>query len=116
MPITVTTLADGRQELKGSTYDRRDEIRALGGRWNPTTKTWTVPAGKDVTAILAPLPPPVAYVPPVVAVATPRRSRGGRCCDAATMFFASSDPYAHYGPASYRCVEHGVSHSTYSGT
>ncbi len=110
MPITVTTLADGRQELKGSTYDRRDEIRALGGRWNPATKTWTVPADKDVTAILVPLPPPVAYVPP------PRRSRGGRCCDAAELFFASSDPYAHYGPASYRCVHHGVSHSTYSGT
>ncbi len=111
MPITVTTLADGRQELTGSTYDRRDEIRALGGRWNPATKTWTVPAGKDVTPLLAPLPAPA-----VVAVAPPRRSRGGRCCDAATMFFASSDPYAHYGPASYRCVHHGVSHSTYSGT
>jgi hypothetical protein len=115
MPITVTTLADGRQELTGSTYDRRDEIRALGGRWDPAAKTWTVPAGKDVSAILVPLPKPVvvaaAYVPP-------RRNRrhGDRCCDAATMFFASSDPYAHYGPASYRCVHHGVSHSTYSGT
>jgi len=28
----------------GNTYPVRDQIRALGGRWNPTTKLWSVPA------------------------------------------------------------------------
>ena len=28
----------------GNTYPARDEIKALGGQWDASTKTWTVPA------------------------------------------------------------------------
>lgn len=55
----------------------------------------------------------------LVAAATvahaPRR-RDGRCCDHATAFWPSTDPYAHYGPAHYRCPHHGETRGTYSGT
>lgn len=30
-------------------YDRRDEAKALGARWDGTKKAWYVPAGKDVS-------------------------------------------------------------------
>lgn len=29
-------------------YDRRDEVKALGARWDGTKKAWYVPAGKDI--------------------------------------------------------------------
>lgn len=42
----------------------------------------------------------------------PRR-RDGRCCDHATAFWPADD---HYGPACYRCLLHGETRGTYSGT
>lgn len=32
--------------ITGNTYPVKDEIKALGGRWNPTEKAWMVPAAK----------------------------------------------------------------------
>ncbi|HCE10665.1 MAG TPA: hypothetical protein DEQ40_19055 [Oxalobacteraceae bacterium] len=32
--------------ITGNTYPVKDQIRALGGRWNPDTKAWMVPAAK----------------------------------------------------------------------
>jgi hypothetical protein len=111
MPLNIKVLEDGRIELSGSTFHIRDQIRARGGRWQPAERVWILPAGTSTDFAPPPPPPPPAVVAPV------RRSRGGgRCCAAAEVFFASSDPYSHYGPASYRCSVHGVSHSTYSGT
>lgn len=110
MPLNIKVLEDGRIELSGSTFHIRDQIRARGGRWKPAERVWILPAGTSTD--FAPPPPSSGARPAPV-----RRSRGGGpCCAAAEMFFASSDPYAHYGPASYRCPHHGVSHSTYSGT
>ncbi|HMJ13399.1 MAG TPA: hypothetical protein VK524_18400 [Polyangiaceae bacterium] len=33
-------------EISGNTYPVKDQIRALGGRWNPAKKVWSVPADK----------------------------------------------------------------------
>lgn len=30
--------------ISGNTYPVRDQLKALGGRWNPDQKAWTVPA------------------------------------------------------------------------
>ena len=106
--VTTTLLSDGRIQLGGGTYPLREQIRALGGRWNPAERVWTLPAGTD-TAFVDPKPVVSVVLPP------PRR-RDGRCCDAAVIFWPSDDPYAHYGPASYRCADHGVCRSNYSGT
>jgi hypothetical protein len=106
--------ADGRIMVYGGTYDYREAIRTHGGKWNAAEKAWYLPAGTD-TSFLPPLPVVVVAPKPVVAVYAPRR-RDGRCCDKATAFFPSDDPYAHYGPLHYRCESHGVSRSNYSGT
>jgi hypothetical protein len=122
--IKITTLADGRLELSGGTYDRRTEIRALGGRWNPATKTWTLPAGTDVTSLEKPLPPPpppppstaaaaAAAVPPRIRRTGAWRGYSGPCCAAATSFSDADNPY---GPIHYRCVHHGVTRNSYTGT
>jgi hypothetical protein len=31
------------------TYDDKDQVKALGAHWRPETKTWFVPAGRDLT-------------------------------------------------------------------
>ena len=42
--ITVTVL------ITGNTYPVKDQLRALGGRWDPGTKGWRVPAAKAAEA------------------------------------------------------------------
>lgn len=37
----MTTVA-----ITGNTYPVKDQIKALGGRWNPDQKAWMVPADK----------------------------------------------------------------------
>jgi hypothetical protein len=32
--------------ITGNTYPVRDQLRALGGRWDPARKAWLVPAGR----------------------------------------------------------------------
>lgn len=32
--------------ITGNTYDVREQLKALGGRWNPTAKGWDVPDDK----------------------------------------------------------------------
>jgi hypothetical protein len=35
-----------REAIVGDTYPVKDQLRALGGRWNPDRKAWMVPADK----------------------------------------------------------------------
>ncbi len=37
--------------VTGETYDRKDLIKSLGGKWNATYKGWTIPASKKDDAI-----------------------------------------------------------------
>ncbi len=32
--------------ITGNTYPVKDQLKALGGRWNPTAKGWDVPSAK----------------------------------------------------------------------
>lgn len=36
--------------ITGNTYPVKDQIKALGGRWDPTRKCWNVPDDKAVEA------------------------------------------------------------------
>ena len=38
-------------EITGNTYPVKDAIRALGGRWNPARKIWSVPDDKAAEAM-----------------------------------------------------------------
>ena len=120
--VTVTPLPDGRIQLSGGTFGIKDQIRAHGGRWNPAERVWTLPAGTDTAFATEAVPVETAAeiyarVSAAVAIYRPAR-RDGRCCSSATAFWPSSatDPYAHYGPAHYRCPHHGETRSSYTGT
>lgn len=41
----TTTEFKGGYELSGNTYSCRDEIKALGGKWDAERKVWLVPRG-----------------------------------------------------------------------
>lgn len=56
--------------ISGNTYPVKDQIKALGGRWNPTSKAWMVPADKaDAARKLVAGATKTTY--------TPARSTGG---------------------------------------
>lgn len=131
--VTVETLEDGRIQLSGGTYPLKDQIRAKRGLWNPAERVWTLPAGTDTAFITEAVPviapsgarskPPaltreeaLAIHSRVAAALAPLPRRDGRCCDSAVAFWPADDPYAHYGPARYRCGHHGETRSSYSGT
>jgi hypothetical protein len=42
--------AEGRAIIKGNTYEVKDELKAMGGRWNPDARCWTVPASRAAEA------------------------------------------------------------------
>ena len=57
--------------ITGNTYPVREQLRALGGRWDPVAKGWHVAADKEAGArtLLASTP-----------VSTPRRKSAWRPC------------------------------------
>jgi hypothetical protein len=52
-PLTITT-TEGGLVVSGKTFDYKERIKAIGGKWNPETKTWFVPFG--LTQRSRPLP------------------------------------------------------------
>lgn len=72
--VVLTMLPDGDIQLSGGTFKHKDAIKAVGGKWNKDTKTWTVPFDADLSflpstpAAAAPAPAPA---PAAAAVAAP---------------------------------------------
>lgn len=58
-PNTMTITADGPVQIRGNTYAIREELKALGGRWNPDDKVWEVPSRRaaEAQALVAKQPP-----------------------------------------------------------
>lgn len=69
--MTTTVVA-----ISGNTYPVKDQLRALGGRWNPDAKAWMVPAGKadEARALVSGAPAKA----PRSSSSTPRRSYARR--------------------------------------
>ena len=55
--IRCKSLADGTVSLSGNTFPYKEQIKALGGKWNPETKTWVIPAETDLSSLQPPPPP-----------------------------------------------------------
>ena len=113
MSITIKNLADGRTVLSGKTFDIKDKIKELKGMWNPEEKTWTLPAGTDISWLRPPAPPKPAAVPLQPVYRPLRRDKLGRCCAAAVFKLDDINPY---GPMVCHCATHGVYKSDYAGT
>jgi hypothetical protein len=42
----MTTTTSSTVAISGNTYSVKDQLRALGGRWNPDAKAWMVPVAR----------------------------------------------------------------------
>jgi hypothetical protein len=129
--LKTTELADGRIELSGGTFPLRDQIKARGGKWDPTRKIWTLPAGTSLEfeappeekapavggAGAAPKPKPKPRAEWTReewqawsrAYSIRNRGRVERCCEHAAWV---GDPY---GPMEYSCPRHGETKGSYRG-
>lgn len=64
--------------VSGNTYPVRDQIRALGGKWNANAKAWQVPdeRAEEAKALVASAPKSELSRADIIAIAV--RKRGGK--------------------------------------
>jgi hypothetical protein len=123
--LTVTSGLEGL-EVSGKTFDYKDQLKALGGKWNPSRKIWTLPSGTDLSAlqplrqqrqisVSASMRQQIAdyYISDSYLRRVTGRSRHGRCCSEATTKLDEDNPQ---GPMWYVCMKHGNYKSNYDGT
>lgn len=61
-----TEHGDAPVQIRGNTYPIRDQLKALGGRWNADDKVWEVPASTSANALaLVKAQPPKQAAPPI---------------------------------------------------
>jgi hypothetical protein len=80
--------------VSGKTFDYKDRIKQLGGRWNAEDKTWLIPSGTDLAPLHEPLPI-ASLLPPPAPPALP----SWVCCDKATIL--------SYPRQQHWCTAHG---------
>lgn len=56
--LEVEYLTDSILVWGKKTYDYREQLKALGGEWDPATKQWVLPPNTDMHKIII-IPPPV---------------------------------------------------------
>jgi len=42
--------------ISGKTYDVKEQLKALGGVWQPEEKSWLLPSDTDLSTIIVPAP------------------------------------------------------------
>jgi hypothetical protein len=101
--INVKTLEDGSHQVTGRTFDFKDEMKALGGKWNNPTKTWTLPKDTNLEFLLVKKVIPKAVRPKII-------PSYGCCCEKGKIM----EEYWQ-GPLYYQCEEHGKRPTTSRG-
>jgi hypothetical protein len=48
MSLVFTSNPDGSIVVSGNTFQHKDTIKSLGGRWDAQTRSWTIPPGSNV--------------------------------------------------------------------
>ncbi len=58
-------MSTAQVSITGNTYPVKDQLKALGGRWNPDQKSWMVPADKAdaARALVSGAGPKATYTP-----------------------------------------------------
>lgn len=98
-------------EISGKTYDNRDLLKSLGGKWNAEKKVWVLPLTANVELLRQPPPPPA---PAPVPRPVPRQKvfRTWICGNKK----AKLDPYNPQGPMIWVCSCCPTYKSDYDGT
>ncbi len=107
-------------EISGKTFQRKDTLKSLGGRWSVEKRVWLLPLDADLTSLRQP-PPSAAmrqqmadyFISDNYLHRVSGRSRHGRCCSEATT---KLDDFNPQGPMWYVCAKHGSYKSDYDGT
>ena len=83
MPSITVTKNDFTVQLSGGTFPYKESIKAAGGLWDPSTKTWTLPLSADLSFLSYPSLPaePLAPAAPAEPPSRPR----WLCCDKARV-------------------------------
>ena len=76
--------------VTGKTYEYREKIKGLRGRWNPDMKAWIIPLGTDLAILHEPL-----------SVTVPPR---WLCCEKAVIL--------NYDKQQHICTRHGDPHQS----
>jgi len=71
--------ANGTILVTGNTYPVKEQLKALGGRWDAASKGWRVPATK-ATAARALVAVPVKVATPAPSAYVARQLAQGACC------------------------------------
>ncbi len=94
-------------EISGWTYEHRERLKALGGKWQPDQKVWLLPIGADLTEF-KPVPVPRQPKP----VPTLQKVFRTWIC---IKKKAQLDPTNPQGPMLWVCPCHGTWRSDYTG-
>lgn len=114
--MSLTIQRGERVLIKGDTFPLKEEIKAVGGTWDPKARTWSVPKDADLTAVLAKHEAEKERVAGLYKEhraawrPSPFKNRGP-CCQAATPF----TQYDVQGAICYRCKIHGDTINSYTG-
>jgi hypothetical protein len=106
-------------EITGRTFDSKERLKALGAKWVPEKKAWTLPLGSDLSSLALPsvsasMRQQIAdYMLESQLLRVRYRSRHGRCCQEASTKLDEDNPQ---GPMWYVCSKHGNYKSDYDGT
>jgi hypothetical protein len=87
-------------QVSGKTYEFREQLKSVGGKWNPELKNWSVPKGVDIE-FLKPKQKE-KYTRPIPSY--------GQCCRKAKLEFEREQ-----GPLVYVCHLHGRRYTTKMG-
>jgi hypothetical protein len=101
--IKINTLEDGRHELTGKTFDLKDQIKVLGGKWDNAKKTWILPKDTNLDFL---------KIKTVIRKTLRRKAipAYGCCCEKANIM----EEYWQ-GPMYYQCEDHGKRPTTERG-
>jgi hypothetical protein len=95
-------------EISGRTYDSREKLKTLGGKWNAEKKAWILPPDADLSSLRRPPPAPRA-------AATPRMQRVFRTWICGKKV-AKINPENPQGPMIWVCSCCPTYKSDYDGT
>lgn len=115
--MTLNIVNDGETwKITGNTFEFKENIKSMGGKWSPLEKAWRLPITTAVDSLYEAVK--IKQEERVKAYDTWlyanrfRSQRAGPCC---TKAVCQLNPDDVQGPMIYKCPTHGISSTGYTG-